>query len=154
MLALVLSLLVLSEPPPTPAEQAAINSVLDGLHQAASKADTLAYFDSFTADARFVGTDASERWSLQAFREYATPYFSRGQGWTYHPSERVITVADIPCRCVAWFDEQLDNDSYGRTRGSGVLRLTDDGWKVEQYVLSFAVPNDRARQVVQTIKGD
>jgi len=154
MLALVLSLLVLSEPLPTAAEQGAINSVLDGLHQAASKADTQAYFDSFTADARFIGTDASERWSLQAFREYAMPYFSRGQGWTYHPSERVITVADIPCRCVAWFDEQLDNDSYGRTRGSGVLRLTDDGWKVEQYVLSFAVPNDRARQVVQTIKGD
>ena len=152
MLALVLSLLVSSEPSPSVAEQAAINSVLDGLHQAASTADGEAYFGSFTADARFIGTDASERWSLEAFRDYATPYFSRGQGWTYHPSDRVITVADIPCRCVAWFDEQLDNDSYGRTRGSGVLRLTADGWKIEQYVLSFAIPNDRARDVVKLIQ--
>ena len=43
---------------------------------------------------------------------------------------------------------------YGRTRGSGVLRRTEDGWKIEQYVLSFAVPNDRASAVVQAIKSD
>ncbi|MFN3353938.1 MAG: nuclear transport factor 2 family protein, partial [Brevundimonas sp.] len=40
------------------------------------------------------------------------------------------------------------------TRGSGVMRLTDDGWKIEQYVLSFAVPNDRASAVVDAIRGD
>ena len=45
------------------------------------------------------------------------------------------------------------NESYGETRGSGVLRLTGDGWKIEQYVLSFAVPNDKARQVVEVIRG-
>jgi hypothetical protein len=35
-----------------------------------------------------------------------------------------------------------------------VLRLTADGWKIEQYVLSFTVPNDRADAVVEVIKGD
>ena len=40
------------------------------------------------------------------------------------------------------------------TRGSGVLRLTEGGWKIEQYVLSFAVPNERARAVVDAIKAD
>jgi hypothetical protein len=54
---------------------------------------------------------------------------------------------------VAVFDEVLDNDSYGTVRGSGVLRLTDDGWKIEQYVLSFTVPNDVARDVVAVIRG-
>ncbi len=53
---------------------------------------------------------------------------------------------------MAWFDERLTNDTYGRTRGSGVMRLTDDGWKIEQYVLSLAVPNDLASPIARIIK--
>ncbi len=64
----------------------------------------------------------------------------------------MVSIAPIACRCVAWFDERLENASYGEMRGSGVLRLTDDGWKIEQYVLSFAVPNGAARDVVAVIR--
>ena len=128
-------------------------AVIDRMHQAASRADGQEYFAQFTPDARFIGTDASEHWSLAAFRAYAEPYFARGQGWTYTPRERSLTIAPIDCRCIAWFDETLDNASYGQVRGSGVLRLTGEGWKIEQYVLSFAVPNDRADAVVAAIKG-
>ena len=137
-----------------PVETAPIERVLDAMHGAASRADGEAYFGTFAPDARFIGTDAGERWSLEAFRACATPYFSQGRGWTYRPVTRTVTIAPIDCRCVAWFDEVLDNDAYGSTRGSGVLRLTDDGWKIEQYVLSFAVPNDKARAVVGVIKAD
>ena len=133
-------------------EEAAIAAVLDRLNAASSAADGPAYFALFTPDARFIGTDATERWSMAEFRAFAEPFFARGRGWTYTPHDRVITVAPIACRCVAWFDEELDNASYGQTRGSGVLRLTDDGWKIEQYVLSFAVPNDRAAAVVEAIR--
>ena len=140
--------------PVAEAETASVERVLDAMHAAASKADGEAYFASFTADGRFIGTDATERWSLPEFRAYAMPYFSQGKGWTYRPVTRTVTIAPIDCRCVAWFDEVLDNDAYGTTRGSGVLRLTDDGWKIEQYVLSFAVPNDRASAVVDAIKAD
>ena len=112
-----------------------------------------AYFALFTPDARFIGTDASERWSLAEFRAYAEPYFARGRGWTYTPVERTVTLAPVQCLCVAWFDEVLDSESYGVTRGSGVLRKTRDGWKIEQYVLSFAVPNARADAVVEAIRG-
>jgi hypothetical protein len=140
--------------PVAEAETASVERVLDAMHAAASKADGEAYFATFTADGRFIGTDATERWSLPEFRAYAMPYFSQGKGWTYRPTARTVTIAPIDCRCVAWFDEVLDNDAYGTTRGSGVLRLTDDGWKIEQYVLSFAVPNDRARAVVDAIKAD
>ena len=135
-------------------EEAAIAAVLDRLNAASTAADGPAYFALFTPDARFIGTDATERWSLPEFRAFAEPVFARGRGWTYTPSARVITVAPIDCRCVAWFDEELDNAGYGRTRGSGVLRLTADGWKIEQYVLSFAVPNDKAEAVVAVIRGD
>jgi len=138
---------------PDPAE-AEIAAVLDQLNAASTAADGPAYFGLFTPDARFIGTDASERWSLAEFRAWAEPYFARGRGWTYTATARDITIAPIDCRCIAWFDEALSNASYGQTRGSGVLRLTDDGWKIEQYVLSFAIPNDSAAAVVAVIRGE
>lgn len=128
--------------------------VVDQMHQAASRADGPAYFDTFTPDARFIGTDATERWTLAQFRAYATPYFSQGKGWTYRPHDRVATLAPGECRCIVWFDELLDNDAYGLVRGSGVLRLTEAGWKIEQYVLSLPVPNDKAKAVVALIAAD
>jgi uncharacterized protein (TIGR02246 family) len=134
--------------------EADIGRVLDQLNVASTAADTPAYFSLFTPDARFIGTDATERWSLAEFRAYTEPYFAQGRGWTYTPRDRVVTIAPIDCRCLAWFDEVLDNASYGVTRGSGVLRLTDDGWKIEQYVLSFAIPNDKARAVVEVVRAD
>jgi hypothetical protein len=78
--------------------------------------------------------------------------FARGQGWTYRPYDRTLIVSGD----VAWFDEKLDNDSYGALRGSGLLRRSgpEGVWKIEQYVLSFTVPNDRARAVVALIKSD
>ena len=134
-------------------DEEAVGAVLDRLHAAASTADGAAYFDLYTPDARFIGTDAEERWSLEEFRAYAEPHFSAGRGWTYEATARTVTIADIDCRCVAWFDEVLAHASYGVLRGSGALRLTDDGWKVAQYVLSFAVPNDDAEAVVGVIRG-
>lgn len=153
IVALALAVSLQTAPPPDPAE-AEVAAVLDALNAASAAADGEAYFALFTPDARFVGTDASEHWTLDQFRAYAAPVFARGRGWSYPATDRTITVADIPCRCIAWFEERLSNASYGETRGSGVLRLTDDGWKIEQYVLSFAVPNDRARAVVEVIRGD
>lgn len=153
MFVLIATLMLAAPPQPSDAaDETAIAAVLDRMHAAASRADGTVYFDQYTSDARFIGTDAGERWSLEAFRAYAEPYFARGQGWTYVARDRVVTIAPIACRCVAWFDERLDNASYGETRGSGVLRLTDDGWKIEQYVLSFAVPNDAAGDVVAVIR--
>ena len=154
MIIAALMLLTSSVESPVETETAPVERVLDGMHAAASAADGAAYFDSFTPDARFIGTDATERWSLPEFRAYAMPYFSQGKGWTYRPVSRTVSMAPIECRCIAWFDEVLDNDAYGTTRGSGVLRLTEGGWKIEQYVLSFAVPNDKARAVVGVIKAD
>ena len=152
----LLAALVLSAAPTQAAGDPVVEAgaVLDRMHAAASRADGDAYFGLFTPDARFIGTDATERWSLAQFRAYATPYFSQGKGWTYRPHDRVATLAPGDCRCIVWFDELLDNDAYGLTRGSGVLRLTDDGWKIEQYVLSFTVPNDTAKSGVGLIAQD
>lgn len=140
--------------PPDDVARAGVDLTLDRLHEAASLANGSNYFALFTPDARFIGTDATEHWTLAEFRAYAEPFFARGQGWTYVPHDRVVTLAPIDCRCIAWFEEQLTHASYGETRGSGVLRLTNDGWKIEQYVLSFSIPNDKADAVVAAVKGE
>jgi hypothetical protein len=150
-LAALSALTLQTAPDPAEAEIAAVSAAVEAT---LSWSSTAAYFALFTPDARFIGTDATERWSLDGLRAFTEPYFSRGQGWTYTPRNRVITLAPIECRCIAWFDEELDNPDYGQTRGSGVLRKTADGWKIEQYVLSFAVPNDKAGAVVEEIRGD
>ena len=136
----------------TSTPEADVAAVLDSLNAASTAADGEAYFALFSPDARFVGTDAGEHWTMTEFRTYAGPVFARGRGWSYPATERTITIAPIDCRCIAWFEEKLTNDSYGRTRGSGVLRLTDEGWKIEQYVLSLAVPNDIASPIADIIK--
>jgi hypothetical protein len=132
--------------------EADVAAVLDQLNVASAAADANAYFALYAPDARFVGTDAGEHWTLDELRGYVGPYFARGEGWSYPATSRVITIAPIECRCIAWFEEQLTNDTYGRTRGSGVMRLTDDGWKIEQYVLSLAVPNDLASPIARIIR--
>ncbi len=82
------------------------------------------------------------------------PLFAKGKGWTYVPraGTRHITLAQIPCGCVAWFDELLDNAGYGTSRGTGVVALTPNGWKIEQYALTFPIPNDLAEDVTGKIK--
>ena len=134
------------------AARAAVDAVLEALHAAAAAGDGPTYFDLFTADAVFLGTDATERWPMDAFRVFAEPYFDGVEAWTYHPVSR--SVAFGPDGAVAWFDELLDNASYGRVRGSGVLLREDGRWRVAQYVLSFTVPNDAAADVVERIRAE
>ena len=149
---LVVAFALLSSPSRAATPEQDIAAVLDALHAAAAKADGPAYFALYTPDATYLGTDAAERWSLAEFKGYAMPYFAKGQGWTYVPRERHITIAPVACRCVAWFDELLDSQSYGTSRGTGTLVLTPDGWKVSQYALTFPIPNDLAHDMTDQIK--
>lgn len=132
------------------AAETAVRAVLDRFHGAAAKADGKEYFACLAPDAIFIGTDASERWTVPQFRAFCEPYFSKGKGWTYTASERHVYLA--PDLRSAWFDESLDNKSYGKVRGSGVLRLDGERWRITQYVLSIPVPNELAKDLVQRIR--
>jgi uncharacterized protein (TIGR02246 family) len=120
----------------------AIGSVLDGWHAAAAAANEEKYFSYFTADAVFLGTDGTERWTRDEFRKWAHPYFAKGKAWSFKAVSRWITFS--PDRTVAWFDEALDTPNLGPCRGSGVLVATSAGWKIAQYNLSIPIPNDLA----------
>jgi hypothetical protein len=127
-----------------------ISLVLDNFHQAASEAKQQQYFDLLSDKAVFIGTDATERWDKNTFKAFAKPYFDKGQGWIYIPRNRHLTLS--ASGQVAWFDEMLDSQSYGECRGTGVLELTENGWKISQYHLTIPVPNGLAKNVVKQIK--
>jgi pimeloyl-ACP methyl ester carboxylesterase len=146
-------------PPSLPDTTAAdINRVVDDWHDAAAKADESRYFGHFAPEAIFLGTDATERWTLNEFRAYAHPYFQKGKAWSFTPHDRHVTLAAEGK--TAWFDELLDTPNLGPARGSGVLIRSAiaggpvDTWKITQYNLSIPIPNALAKQVVQIIRDD
>ena len=131
-------------------DEAAVSAVLDGIHRLASEADFDGYFGLYTEDAIFMGTDATERWTIAEFKQYAKPAFDRGSGWTYTMTERHVFVSEDGM--TAWFDERLENAGFGECRGTGVLVKTEDGWKVAQYNLTVPIPNDLLRDVAAQIR--
>ena len=124
---------------------------LDDFHDAASHADEARYFGHFAPDAVFLGTDATERWDLAAFRAYAHPHFVNGAGWTYRPLRRAISFSSDGN--VAWFDEDLVGARVGPTRGAGVLRRVEGRWKIALYDLSITIPNERFDAVRAVLDG-
>ncbi len=127
----------------------AVTSVLNKLHLYASEARGPEYFDLFSEDAIFFGTDINERWDKNAFQEYGMIRFETGKGWTYHMTERNIYFSDDDQTC--WFDELVRNDKYGHLRGTGVMKLVDQDWKIVQYNLGLPMPNDLFSKYAQEI---
>jgi SnoaL-like domain len=127
-----------------------VGKTLDQFHLAASKADGATYFGLFAPEGIFIGTDAGERWTVEEFKRYAMPHFSKGKGWTYTVKSR--HVDGLVSGDLAWFDEILESASYGVCRGSGVLRKIAGHWKISQYHLTMPVPNDLATSVVAMIR--
>jgi hypothetical protein len=125
-----------------------IAAALDDFHDAAAHADEERYFAHFAPSGTFLGTDATERWDVAAFRAFAHPFFARGKAWTFRASRRAVVVRGE----TAWFDEDLATDTLGPARGSGVLVLREGRWLLEQYVLSITVPNERFREVRELLE--
>ena len=150
LIAVALGALAASPDTPSPGtRQTQVNSVLDTWHQAAAKADEDGYFKHFTADAVFLGTDATERWTRDEFRKWAKPYFAKGKAWNFKAVKRNISFsADGK---VAWFDEALDTPNLGPARGSGVLVWDGAVWRIAQYNLAVPIPNDAFADVKKLI---
>ena len=124
-----------------------INKVLDDLHNYASKADGSNYFKLFDSEAIFFGTDATERWHINEFKNYALKRFETGTGWTYKPISRNIYINEN----TAWFDEELSNEKYGVFRGTGVLIRQNDKWLISQYNLLLPIPNNLLKKYSKEI---
>jgi predicted ester cyclase len=149
---LLLVVTTLAQAQTLPEDEQLVTATLNTLHMAAADADYAAYSSVFAADAVFLGTDATERWTRDEFMAFAKPYFDQGRGWTYVMTERHVSIAANGA--TAWFDERLDNANLGDTRGSGVLIKESGQWKVSQYNLTIPIPNELAGDVVNRIRGE
>ncbi len=127
-----------------------VADLLDQFHLAAKNANGKLYFSLFAQDGQFIGTDPDEIWNVEAFKQYAMPYFNQGKGWEYEPLKREIHFSSR--QDTVWFVESLHNDKYGQCRGSGVLELIDGQWKIAQYNLSFPIPNALSQKITSEIK--
>ncbi len=135
-----------------PEEKNEINTFLDQWHLDATNVDYEGYFDKIDEEGIFIGTDATEVWTKQAFYDWAEPQFTDGgKAWDFKRIERNIYFGDDPE--YAWFDELL-SFSGGTLRGSGVLVKRESEWKIAHYVLSLPVPNEKFRDVLEAMKDD
>ena len=126
-----------------------INELMDNWHIAAATADEEIFFGSMTEDGVYIGTDASERWLRDEMKEWSEKYFDQESAWDFKPTERNITLS--PDGTMAWFDELLDT-WMGVCRSSGVVILTEEGWKIKHYHLSIAVPNDIVQDYLKILE--
>lgn len=132
-------------------QKKAINTIIDDWHLAATEANFERYFSHFSSDsAIFMGTDATERWTIAEFKPWAKPHFADGQAWNFTPVERHVYLSDNGN--TAWFDEALDTPNLGPARGSGVLVKKQETWKIAHYNLSIPIPNAIADTVVKQIE--
>lgn len=127
-----------------------IHIVMDDWHEAAAAADFDRYFAHFQNDsAIFMGTDATERWTVAEFKPWSKPFFDRGKAWSFKAVNRTVYFSEDAT--IAWFDEALDTPNLGPSRGSGVLVATESGWKIAHYNLTVPIPNEIVYGIVKQI---
>jgi hypothetical protein len=127
-------------------EKQKINQMLDNWHKAAADVKFDDYFNALADNAIYIGTDATENWYKKDFQIWAKPYFEKGTTWDFKALERHIFF-DASGK-IAWFDELL-NTQMKICRGSGVLVKIGNEWKIQHYVLSMTIPNDKVDAVVK-----
>ncbi len=132
-------------------QETRVNVFLDNWHKAAAEADEDTFFGSMTEDGIYIGTDITERWTRDELKEWSKKYFERESAWKFKATERNVSFSKDGK--IAWFDEKLDT-WMGDARGSGVLELTNDGWKIKHYHLAIAVPNDAVNDYLEILKKD
>ncbi|MGM0547193.1 MAG: nuclear transport factor 2 family protein [Bacteroidota bacterium] len=132
-------------------QKKAINTILDDWHLAASEGNFDRYFSHFESDSSiFMGTDATERWTVYEFKPWAEPHFDGEQAWDFTPVNRYVYLSDDGD--TAWFDESLDTPNLGPVRGSGVLVQKEETWKITHYNLSIPIPNAIVDTVVTQVE--
>lgn len=150
--AAVLVLATSGQPAPDTAE-AQIAGSLDTLHAAATRVDATTYLGRLDPEVVWIGNDVAERWTYPEFEAFVSPYFERGEGWTYSARERRVWLAPDPCECLAWVDEVLDSRTYGTAVSNLIMRRADNGdWRIWRNALTYPIPNDLAREMTGEIK--
>lgn len=145
----IIASIVLSHAALAQTDTTAINTFIDNWHLAATQANAKKFFESMDDNSIYIGTDQTERWTKTEFEKFAKPFFDKGKAWSFTAFDRDLHVTND--RNYAWFSELL-NTWMGVCRGSGVLKMTNAGWKIEQYHLSVTVPNEMINSFISLIQ--
>ncbi len=134
-----------------------VQTVMNNWHNAAAEADFDRYFGYFAdSTSIFMGTDATERWTVSEFKAYSKPFFDRGKAWSFTPVSRHVNISKNGK--TAWFDEELSTPNLGPSRGIGVLVLVNNEWKIVHYNLTVPIPNpimdDVKNQIEEELKNN
>lgn len=130
--------------------KATINDLMDAWHKAAATADEDVFFEgTMTVDGIYLGTDASERWTRDEMKEWSKTFFEKDTAWAFTAKSRNIYFSNDGK--TAWFEELLDT-WMGDCRGSGVLELRSEGWRLKHYNLAMLVPNDKVKGYLKLIE--
>ena len=131
-----------------------VDKLLDSFHLAAENHNLEDYFGCFHRNGTFLGSDATEHWTVDKFLEFSRPYFISGKGWTYRPipGSRKFHMLEggnenENTMIICTFDELVKSKSYGITfRGSGALVKDQkkNAWFILSYHLSIPIPNEWA----------
>lgn len=130
----------------TLSEKKKINSLMDNWHKAAADANSKVFFGAMSDSCIYKGTDKTERWSKNAFIEFAQPYFDKGKAWDFKPLERNIRMDEQ--QQIAWFDERLDT-WMGECKASGIWKKENGEWKMWLYDLSVTIDNDKIKSFIE-----
>jgi hypothetical protein len=125
-----------------------LNSLMDNWHQAAAVANEDVFFGSMHDDAIYLGTDKSERWEKNVFEEWSSKYFERDTAWAFSPYDRELYFAEDGK--TVWFEELLET-WMGPCRGSGVITLKENQWRIAHYNLAMLIDNDDVQDVINLI---
>ena len=121
-----------------------INTLINQWHLDAANANLEDYIGLMDSTCNYIGTDATENWLRDSFASFCKPYFDKGTTWDFTPLQRSVQINSTGN--TAWFDEILDTH-MGTCRGSGALEKIEGHWKLKQYVLSVAIPNESMNEV-------
>ncbi|MEJ6661352.1 MAG: nuclear transport factor 2 family protein [Bacteroidota bacterium] len=121
-----------------------IDSLMNQWHSDAANANLNEYVGLMDSTCVYIGTDATENWIRDDFAAFCKPYFDQKTTWDFTTVQRKVRVSETGN--TAWFDEILDTH-MGTCRGSGALELKNGKWKLMQYVLSIAIPNESMEEV-------
>jgi hypothetical protein len=127
-----------------------VNQLLNDWHKAAADANLEKYFGLMTENATYIGTDPSERWTRQEFHNFCEPYFEKETTWNFKAFDRKIYTSED--KKTIWFDELL-NTWMGVCRGSGVLVIENNEYKISHYHLSVTIKNESIKEFLK-IKQD
>jgi len=126
-----------------------VNQFMDSWHKAAASADEEVFFGSMTKDGIYLGTDKTEKWTRDEMAVWAKEYFERESAWSFTATSRDIYFSEDGK--VAWLNEKLDT-WMGVCKGTAVLELTNEGWKIALYDLSVTIDNDKIQKFIELIE--